>query len=50
MTPDFVKLSGEIKVDETCVEGLEKNKHSKKKLRVRGGTGGKQAVLGLRQR
>lgn len=50
MSPDLVKLTGTIEADETYVGGLEKNKHSKKKRRGRTGTGGKQAVLGLRQR
>lgn len=44
------KMSGEIEVDETFVGGLEKNKHSKNRLRIGGGTGGKAAVIGLLER
>lgn len=44
------QFSGEVEVDETFVGGLEKNKHSKKKLRVGRGTAGKIPVVGLLER
>lgn len=44
------KLSGIVEVDETYVGGLEANKHESKKLHLGGGTIGKKAVIGLRQR
>lgn len=49
MIPDLEQLESEIEIDEAWVGGLEKNKHSKKKLRKRW-VEGKQIVLGMRQR
>ena len=49
MDPGLEQLSGEIEVDEAFVGGLEKNKHSKKKLH-KNWIEGKQIVLGMRER
>ena len=49
MAPDLVKLKGEVEIDEAWVGGLEKNKHSKKKLH-KNWIQGKQIVLGMRER
>ncbi len=44
------KLKDEVEIDGTYFGDLEKNIHSKKRLRVRERTGGKQAVLSMRER
>ena len=49
MDPGLDPLCGEIEIDEAWIGGLEKNKHSKKKLHGNW-TAGKQLVLGFRER
>ena len=39
-------MEGPVEVGETYMGGREKNKHARKKLKIRGGTAGKMAVVG----
>ncbi len=45
-----LKFCGPVEVDETYIGGKEGNKHASKKLHIGGGTQGKAAVLGVKQR
>ena len=49
-SPDWIKFSGPVEVDETYIGGKEANKHASKKLHVGGGTQGKATVMGAKQR
>ena len=44
------EFDGPVEVDETFFGGRDRNKHYGKRFKIRGGTGGKMAVAGLRDR
>ena len=47
---DAEPMDGPVEVDEAFFGGKEGNKHASKKLKVGGGTGGKTAVVGVKDR
>ena len=49
-SPDWIKFSGPVEVDETYIGGKESNKHADKKLHAGRGTAGKATVMGAKQR
>ncbi len=44
------KMEGSVEIDESYFGGKEKNKHGTKRLNVKGGSGGKTAVVGMKDR
>ena len=48
--PEDDLLKGEVEVDETYFGGAQKNRHESKREAIGGGTRGKAAVLGMRER
>ena len=49
-TDDDEQMGGPIEADEFYVGGVEKWKHSKNKTGIKGGTKGKTAVVGMKDR